>query len=437
MPNALGVAGNVRANFYDSATFRVGGYAHIGYFLTEADRAAGDQIVELIKDTEGPVLSEEAGFTMAAGRDVVTNPTQLRNLDLAGRFVGDQLVAMIERQEFGLVILRALILSARRPRSDRPLLFASRYDTHERIRLPDPLSRANPEQTRERAVVTAYSSHSSFTEHDFPRHPEHAGRIKAVWEQLSRQGLLDQVEQIAPAPVSDEQILAAHSRSHLDRLVSVSRGDRVTRLDHDTYALPVSLRVARLAAGAAISAVDSVMTGHCRQRARDRQAARPPCHRLEWQMGFCLLNNIAIAARHAQARHSCGKVLIIDYDVHHGNGTQDIFYADPTVLFISTHQSPFYPGTGALGETGTAAGAGNTLNVPIAGGHGDASYERIFAEVVWPAAERFAPDLLLVSAGFDAHWVDPLAQMQLSLAGLRSSGARMLAHGGGDSAAAK
>ena len=265
-------------------------------------------------------------------------------------------------------------------------------------------------------MATAYSSHSSFTEHDFPRHPEHAGRIKAVWEQLSRQGLLDQVKQIAPTPANDEQILAVHTRSHLDRLVSVARGDRVTRLDHDTYALPVSLEVARLAAGAAIGAVDAVMTGNC-----DNGLAivRPPGHHatVSRQMGFCLLNNIAIAARHAQARHSCGKVLIIDYDVHHGNGTQDIFYADPTVLFISTHQSPFYPGTGALGETGTAAGAGNTLNVPIAGGHGDASYERIFAEVLWPAAERFAPDLLLVSAGFDAHWVDPLAQMQLSLAG--------------------
>lgn len=265
-------------------------------------------------------------------------------------------------------------------------------------------------------MTTAYSSHSSFTEHDFPRHPEHAGRIEAVWEQLSRQGLLAQVKQIAPAPASDDQILAVHSPSHLDRLVAVSQGDRVTRLDPDTYALPQSLEVARLAAGAVVSAVDAVMIG---ETDNALAVVRPPGHHAtaERQMGFCLLNNIAIAARHAQARHNCGKVLIIDYDVHHGNGTQDIFYADPSVLLISIHQSPFYPGTGALAETGTRAGAGYTLNVPIADGHGDASYERIFAEIVWPAAERFTPDLLLVSAGFDAHWVDPLAQMQLSLSG--------------------
>ncbi len=265
-------------------------------------------------------------------------------------------------------------------------------------------------------MATAYVSHSSFTEHDFPRHPEHAGRIKAVWEQLSEQRLLDHFDRLSTTPASDEQILAAHSRAHLDRLIAVAQGDRITRLDQDTYALPQSLDVARLAAGAVVSAVDAVLNGKA-----DNALAivRPPGHHAtaEWQMGFCLLNNIAIAARHAQAQHNCGKVLIIDYDVHHGNGTQDIFYADPSVLFISIHQSPFYPGTGALNETGTGAGTGYTLNVPIAGGHGDDSYARLFAEVVWPAAERFAPDLLLVSAGFDAHWVDPLAQMQLSLTG--------------------
>ena len=265
-------------------------------------------------------------------------------------------------------------------------------------------------------MTTAYCSHDSFTEHDFPGHPEHAGRIKAVWELLTEQRLLDQVDRLAPAPVSDDQILAVHSRAHLDRLFAVSRGDRITRLDQDTYALPKSLKVARLAAGAVVRAADRVLGDEAENALA---IVRPPGHHatVEWQMGFCLLNNIAIAARYAQARHKCGKVLIIDYDVHHGNGTQDIFYADPTVMFISIHQSPFYPGTGALDETGAEAGEGYTLNVPIAGGHGDASYERLFTEVVWPAAERFAPDLMLVSAGFDAHWVDPLAQMQLSLAG--------------------
>ena len=265
-------------------------------------------------------------------------------------------------------------------------------------------------------MATAYTSHNSFTEHDFPRHPEHAGRIMAVWEQLREQRLLDRVDQLSPVPASDEQIFAAHSRSHLDRLLAVAQRDGITRLDSETYAVPQSPQVARLAAGAVIGAVDSVCAGDA-----DNALAivRPPGHHatVERQMGFCLLNNVAIAARHAQAKHNCGRALIIDYDVHHGNGTQDIFYADPSVMLVSIHQSPLYPGTGALSETGTGKGRGFTLNLPIADGHGDASYERLFAEVVWPAAERFAPDLLLVSAGLDAHWVDPLAQMQLSLAG--------------------
>ena len=267
-------------------------------------------------------------------------------------------------------------------------------------------------------MTTAYVSHSSFTEHDFPRHPEHAGRIRAVWEQLSqpatcwiKSSILRRRQQ------SDEQILAVHSRAHLDRLVSGFAAEIALRGSiHDTYALPQSPAVARLAAGAVVGAVDSVLGG-----AADNALAivRPPGHHatVEWQMGFCLLNNVAIAARHAQARHNCGKVLIIDYDVHHGNGTQDIFYADPSVMFISIHQSPFYPGTGALAETGSGAGAGYTLNVPIAGGHGDCQLRANLRRSRLARRGTIRARLLLVSAGFDAHWVDPLAQMQLSLAG--------------------
>ncbi|MCY3833560.1 MAG: histone deacetylase [Chloroflexi bacterium] len=265
-------------------------------------------------------------------------------------------------------------------------------------------------------MTTACLTHTSFTHHDFAQHPEQAGRIEAVWRQFGDTGLADQLLHLKPAAATDEQILAAHRPEHLSRLKAVAQGSRVVRLDHDTYALPISLDVARLAAGAVIGAVDAVLSA----RANNALAiVRPPGHHAtpDRAMGFCLLNNIAIAARHAQSRHGIAKVLILDYDVHHGNGTQDVFYSDPAILFISIHQSPFYPGNGDLDEIGEGAGRGSTLNIPLSAGHGDESYRQIFAEVVAPAAEGFNPDLMLISAGFDAHWVDPLASMQLSLAG--------------------
>lgn len=265
-------------------------------------------------------------------------------------------------------------------------------------------------------MTSAYLTHSQFTAHDFPRHPEHAGRIRAIWQQLETQGLTEQLLSIAPAPASNAQIGAVHTAAHLNRLVDIAGQERTVFIDQDTYALPISLETARLASGAVIGAVDAVIGGRARH---GLAVVRPPGHHATAgrQMGFCLLNNIAIAARQAQNQHGLRKVLIFDYDVHHGNGTQDIFYSDPSVMFISIHQSPFYPGSGALRESGTGAGRGATLNLPLAGGHGDSTYRRLMEEVVAPAIERFAPDLLLVSAGFDAHFVDPLASMRLSLAG--------------------
>lgn len=265
-------------------------------------------------------------------------------------------------------------------------------------------------------MTSAYLTDESFTKHDFPQHPEHAGRIQAVWRQLSAAGLADQFLRISPTPATNEQIGAVHSAEHLQRLVTVAQGQRMARLDPDTYALPVSLEVARLAAGAVVGAVDAVLSARA-----DKALAivRPPGHHAtaDRQMGFCLLNNIAIAARHAQSREGIEKVLILDYDVHHGNGTNDIFFADPSVLFISTHQYPFYPGSGALDEIGADQGKGATINIPLSAGHGDSAYRRLFADIIRPAIERFEPDLMLISAGFDAHWVDPLASMQLTLSG--------------------
>ncbi len=267
-------------------------------------------------------------------------------------------------------------------------------------------------------MTSAYLTDERFAEHDFPQHPEHAGRIKAVWQQLRGGDFGDQLLRMSPLPATDEQILAVHRDEHLQRLVTVAQGERMVRLDHDTYALPASLEVARLAAGAVIEAVDVVLSG----RAENALAiVRPPGHHAtaDQQMGFCLLNNIAIGARQAQTEHGIEKVLILDYDVHHGNGSNDIFYADPSVLFISIHQYqyPFYPGSGALKEIGVADGRGATINIPLSGGHGDSAYRELFASIIRPAIERFDPDLMLISAGFDAHWADPLASMQLTLTG--------------------
>lgn len=265
-------------------------------------------------------------------------------------------------------------------------------------------------------MTTAYATDPSFTEHDFPRHPEHAGRIQAVWSALEAEGLTDQLFQLTPDAATDEQILAVHRVEHLQRLIDISHCDGMVMIDQDTYALPRSLDVSRLAAGAVIRAVDAVCAGDANNA---MAIVRPPGHHAtsERQMGFCLLNNIAIGARHALNKYPLNRVMILDYDVHHGNGTQDIFYSDPAVLFLSIHQSPHYPGTGHIDEIGTSVGRGATLNMPVSAGHGDTSYLSMFEQVVIPVTERFRPDLMLISVGFDAHWIDPLAGMRLSLDG--------------------
>lgn len=265
-------------------------------------------------------------------------------------------------------------------------------------------------------MQTVYVTDARFAQHTLAEHPEHAGRLTAIEDRLVADGLRDRLLAIEPRPATDDDLLAVHDQQYLSRLDQIGGQDGLTMFGPDTYVLPASYSIARLAAGAVLQVVDMVVTGRA---ANGLAAVRPPGHHAtrSMAMGFCLLNNVAIAARYAQREHRIGRVLIVDYDVHHGNGTQDIFYADSSVYYISTHQSPLYPGTGDVMEIGVGEGEGFTLNIPLAPGIGDNGYLQVFEELALPAAIRFSPDLILVSVGFDAHWADPLANMRLTLSG--------------------
>ncbi len=236
------------------------------------------------------------------------------------------------------------------------------------------------------------------------KYPEHPGRLTAIKDLLDSdpiEGLIFE----SGATATREQLARVHTNSYLEDIYKL-RGKNAW-LDVDTTAVsPGSVEAAEVAAGTAIAAVEAVVSG----RAESAFAlVRPPGHHAEpvRARGFCLINNIAVAAAHAQAELGCERVMIVDWDVHHGNGTQDIFWADPDVLFFDIHRgSPFYPGSGKLDEVGAGLGEGTTVNVPIPGGSGDQAYIKAFEEIVAPAAEWFKPDLILVSAGFDPHWND-------------------------------
>ena len=257
----------------------------------------------------------------------------------------------------------------------------------------------------------ALYDHPTFREHDAGEgHPERPERLGALRRGLREAGLEERLVLLEPKPATSEQLLRVHSEEHLAR-IAATRG-RTVRFDADTQAGPHSYDAALLAAGAVVDAVDRVIDGGLE---RAFCTVRPPGHHAEQDraMGFCLFNNVAVGAAHALAR-GLKRVAIVDWDVHHGNGTQASFWREPRVLYVSSHQFPFYPGSGSIGEMGEGAGLGFTVNLPMPAGMRDDDYVGAYGDVVLPVCRSFDPELLLVSVGFDPHRDDPLAGMRVT-----------------------
>lgn len=256
-----------------------------------------------------------------------------------------------------------------------------------------------------------------YLEHDMGAgHPESPQRLRAIMQRLEQSGVAAALARIEPRKAEDEWVTLVHQPKYVAFLNQQAPAQGRLSLDADTSMSPGSLAAAYLAAGAALAGVDAIMA----QRAQHVFCAvRPPGHHAEADraMGFCFFNNVAIAARYVQKRYGLRRVLIVDWDVHHGNGTQHSFDEDPSVLFFSTHQYPHYPGTGRATERGSGSAEGLTINVPMEAGEGDDEYRTVFQKVLVPAADAFKPEFVIISAGFDAHRDDPLASMGLTEAG--------------------
>lgn len=245
-------------------------------------------------------------------------------------------------------------------------------------------------------------------------HPENPHRLKHIYAMLEK---LDQrgLTYIAPRPATHEEIARVHDLSYIESIAR-TRNHPIQYLDSDTVVSPLTYDAACLAAGGVLELADAIQSGTTNS---GFAFVRPPGHHAERAkaMGFCIFNNIAIAARHLEAKHNLNSILIVDFDIHHGNGTQNAFYGDRTVLYFSTHLYPHYPGSGWFEEIGTGAGVGYTVNVPLSHGMGDDDYLYALRDVLLPISEVFVPDFILVSAGFDAHYKDPLGGMVVTESG--------------------
>lgn len=250
-----------------------------------------------------------------------------------------------------------------------------------------------------------------YLEHNLEYHPENSSRLNAVMGLLTKKNVFEKVPLAEPAHAKREDILRVHTQEHFESIKSLSeKGEAL--IDADTYVNSKSFDAALLSAGGIMSCADKYFEGHKYSFA----LVRPPGHHAESNksMGFCLFNNIAVGAKYAMEKYGLTRIFILDYDVHHGNGTQEIFYPSSSVLYLSLHQYPLYPGTGSIDETGRGKGKGYTINVPLPPETCDKSYLRVFDEIVIPVMKEFRPELVFVSAGYDAHHSDPLGGMRLS-----------------------
>jgi len=253
-----------------------------------------------------------------------------------------------------------------------------------------------------------------YLKHDTGQHVENAQRLKAIISHLEETGLKQKLSHILPRVATTEEIALVHDKHHIAHVQAVAKGGGGW-LDADTVMSVGSYQAALYAAGGLIRATEVVIN----EGGSAFALVRPPGHHATatQAMGFCLFNNVAIAAKYALNKFKLDHLAIIDFDVHHGNGTQGTFYDDPRLLYISTHEFPLYPGTGSIEEIGSGDGKGTTVNIPLPAGSGNAEYLEVFEQIIIPAVKRFSPQLILVSAGYDAHWTDGLAMMDLSVTG--------------------